>query len=158
MKSPRANITERLDQQDESIKEMKEMIIGLNCTIDKFTIANNKNMEVPKTVSVCLCANKLKWSILIVNWAFLKVLKNHTSLLAKNVNWMLVGVGGRGRGGGGEWSMYFYNSKLERLLITWIGKDFFSMKWICQEFNTRGLLISEFFSDPFRFPLLYYLF
>ena len=45
MKSLRANIMERLDQQDESIKEMKEMIIGLNCTIDKFTIANNKNME-----------------------------------------------------------------------------------------------------------------
>ena len=46
---------ERLDQQDESIKEIKEMIIELNSKIDKFTTANKKNVEVPKTVSVCLC-------------------------------------------------------------------------------------------------------
>ena len=75
MKNLKANIMERLDQQDESIKEIKEMIIGLNCKIDKFTTVNKKNVEVPKTVSVCLCANKLRWSILMVNWAFLKVLK-----------------------------------------------------------------------------------
>ena len=58
---------ERLDQQDESIKEIKEMIIGLNCKIDKFATASKKNVEVPNTVSVCLCANKLRWPILIVN-------------------------------------------------------------------------------------------
>ena len=75
MKNLRANIMERLDQQDESIKEIKEMIIGLNCQIDKFTTVNKKNAEVPKTVSVCLCANNLRWSIMMVNWAFLKVLK-----------------------------------------------------------------------------------
>ena len=54
-KSLRANVMERLDQQDESIKEIKEMIIELNSKIDKFTTANKKNVEVPKTVSVCLC-------------------------------------------------------------------------------------------------------
>ena len=67
MKNLKANIMERLDQQDESIKEIKEMIIGLNCKIDKFTTVNKKNVEVPKTVSVCLCANKLRWLILMVN-------------------------------------------------------------------------------------------
>ena len=51
---------ERLDQQHERIKEIKETIIGLNCKIDKFTTVNKKNVEVPKTVSVCLCANKLR--------------------------------------------------------------------------------------------------
>ena len=104
VKSLRANIMERLDQQDESIKEIKEMIIELNSKIDKFTTANKKNVEVPKTVSVCLCANKLRGTILTVNWAFLKVLKNHSSLLAKNIGWMLLGVGW---GLGVEWSMYF---------------------------------------------------
>ena len=55
VKSLRANIMERLDQQGESIKEIKEMIIELNSKIDKFTTANKNNVEGPKTISVCLC-------------------------------------------------------------------------------------------------------
>lgn len=105
VKSLRANIMERLDQQDESIKEIKEMIIKLNSKIDKFTTANKKNVEVLKTVSVCLCANKLRGPMLIVNWAFLKVLKNRTPLLAKYVGWMLAGVA-KGLGGGMEYVFF----------------------------------------------------
>ena len=67
MKSLRANIMERLDQQGRSIREIKEMIIQLSCKINKFATGIKKNVEVPKTVSVCLCANKLEWPILIVN-------------------------------------------------------------------------------------------
>ena len=38
-----------------AFKEIKEIIMELNCEIDKFATASKKNVEIPKTVSACSC-------------------------------------------------------------------------------------------------------